>query len=86
MRIDPNNLELPTEKQIKFAERIAIILNLELPDIYSKNTYSAFISEHIKELPRRHYTRVYSRPSWYYDDDCGDGWSPTAVYDASWFT
>ena len=77
MRIDPNNLELPTEKQIKFAERIAIILNLKLPDIYSKNTYSAFISEHIKELPR-----IYNS----YDDGSYDDWSPEAVYDASWFT
>lgn len=41
--------EEPTYKQREFAEEIASVLCIPLPTDYSKQGYSKWISEHIKE-------------------------------------
>ena len=41
--------EDPTKKQIDFATSIAGVLDIELPQTYTKNVYHNFISTHIEE-------------------------------------
>ena len=41
--------EPPTDKQVQFAQEIADLLELELPKLKTKITYSEFISENIDE-------------------------------------
>ena len=38
-------IEMPTDKQIQFATEIAWVLNVPLPKIRTKQTYSEFISD-----------------------------------------
>lgn len=44
-RLPKQNPTKPTEKQIIFVNNIAELLDLPLPDVYSKESYSQFIDE-----------------------------------------
>lgn len=67
----------PTEKQIKYAKRIADRLGLDLPKDYTKQAYWNFIKEHVEEYNVEEAIIVLElqqgfevEECYYYDDFC----------------
>lgn len=44
--------EFPTQKQENFAKKISSILDIDLPRIKTKESYSRFISDNVEDLRR----------------------------------